>query len=216
MSMSVPMPGAGAAPGSAPVAAIGAIGASAVRAAFVDRDGVINEERHYVHRAADFVLLPGAAEGLRDLQAAGYRLVVVTNQAGIGRGLYTEADYQALTRHMHTVLAHEGVSLAGVYHCPHHPSHGLGAYRVHCDCRKPGPGMLRRAASELGLDLAGSAMIGDKRSDLDAGRAAGVGLCVLVASGHGSTAADRAAADLCCADLREAALRIVARTDTAA
>lgn len=186
------------------------------RAAFVDRDGVINEERHYVHRAADFVLLPGAVEGLRRLQAAGFRLVVVTNQAGIGRGLYTEADYRALTDHMRRLLAGEGISLAGVYHCPHHPTHGLGAYRVRCDCRKPGPGMLLRAASELGLDLSGSVLVGDKRSDLDAGRAAGVGRCVLVASGHVLDAADRAAADLCCADLREAALRIAEPRDLGA
>jgi D-glycero-D-manno-heptose 1,7-bisphosphate phosphatase len=193
-----------------PQAPAGAPRPSARRAVFVDRDGVINEERRHVHRPQDFVLLPGAAAGLRRLAAAGWRLVVVTNQAGIGRGLYTEADYAHLTAHMRALLRAEGVTLDGVYHCPHHPIHGLGAWRVACACRKPAPGMLQRAAAELGLDLSRSAIVGDKRSDLDAGRAAGLACCVLVASGHPTDAEDRAAADLCCADLRDAARHLAA------
>ena len=180
-------------------------------AVFVDRDGTINEERGHVHRVADFRLLPGAVDGLRRLRDAGFALVVVTNQAGIARGLYDEAAYATLTAHLRALLARDGVELDGVYHCPHHPTHGRGALRVACGCRKPAPGMLLRAAAELGLDLARSAIVGDSLGDLEAGRAAGVGRRVLVASGHPGDAHTRAAADAFCADLREAAGLIVRR-----
>lgn len=175
------------------------------RAAFIDRDGVINKEHGYVHRVEDFHLLPGVVEGLRALQQGGYALVVVTNQAGIARGLYTEADYARLTRHMTDTLAAHGVALTAVYHCPHHPTAGVGALRTDCDCRKPAPGMLQRAAREHGLDLAASVLVGDKGSDIEAGRRAGVAACVLVRSGHAIDAADTERADACVADLRAAA-----------
>lgn len=184
-------------------------GSSLSPAAFIDRDGVINEDLGHVHRIEDFRLLRGATDGLRRLQAAGYRLVVVTNQAGIARGLYTESDYQRLNQHLHATLRRQGITLDAVYHCPHHPEAGLGALRTACECRKPAPGMLLRARDELGLDLARSVLIGDKRSDLESGRAAGVRCVVLVESGHAVGPADRAAADLVCADLLEAAGRIV-------
>jgi D-glycero-D-manno-heptose 1,7-bisphosphate phosphatase len=174
-------------------------------AAFIDRDGVINEERDYAWRTEDFHLLPGAVAGLQRLQAAGFALVVVTNQAGIGRGYYTEGDFAHLTAHMRALLADQGVALAGVYHCPHHPSAGLGAYRQDCDCRKPRPGMLLRAAQELGLDLPRSVLVGDKLSDIEAGRAAGVRHAVLVTSGHALSATERAAADAVCSGLDSAA-----------
>jgi len=185
-------------------------------AAFVDRDGVINEERGHVHRIEDFRFLPGAAEGLRTLRDGGFRLVVVTNQAGIARGLYTEDDYHRLTRYMDTELRQQGIVLDAVYHCPHHPHAGQGALGIVCTCRKPEPGLLRRAHDELDLDLGTSVMIGDKRSDLDAGRAAGVGRLILVESGHAVDASDRAAADCVCADLHAAALEAVAWRRTAA
>lgn len=177
-------------------------------AAFVDRDGVINEELGHVHRIEDFRLLPNAIAGLRTLREAGYRLVVVTNQAGIARGLYDEDAYRTLTGHMVAVLREAGIELDGVYHCPHHPTAGRGALRTDCACRKPAPGMLLRARDELGLDLGRSVIVGDKRSDLEAGRSAGVGLALLVESGHAVTAADRAAADRVCADLLDAARHV--------
>lgn len=180
-------------------------------AAFVDRDGVINEERSHVHRVDDFVLLPGVVEGLMTLQSAGYRLVVVTNQSGIARGLYTHADYRVVTQHMQALLARRGVVLAGVYHCPHHPTAGLGDLRRVCDCRKPLPGLLLRAAAELGLDLSRSVLVGDRRSDIEAGRAAALAAAVLVRSGHVPSAADEAAADATFAGLAEAAQWLVAR-----
>lgn len=180
-------------------------------AAFIDRDGVINEELDYVHRIEDFRLLPGVIDGLGLLQQAGYRLVVVTNQAGIARGLYGEAEFEALTRHMVAMFAAAGVTIAGVYHCPHHPSAGLGAYRRDCDCRKPKPGMLLAAAADLGLALERSVLVGDKLSDIEAGRAAGVARCVLVTSGHALGDAERAAADSVQPGLLDAARWLVAR-----
>lgn len=175
------------------------------RAAFIDRDGVINEERDYVSRSEDFHLLPGVIEGLALLRDAGYALVVVTNQSGIARGLYTEADFERLTAHMRRLFAAQGIELAGVYHCPHHPTFGIGPYRVECACRKPMPGMLLNAARELGLSLPDSVLVGDKSSDIEAGRRAGLGRCVLVESGHSLRPSDRWAADACVADLQAAA-----------
>jgi D-glycero-D-manno-heptose 1,7-bisphosphate phosphatase len=177
-----------------------------VPAAFIDRDGVINEERHHVHRIEDFVLLPGTVPGMQTLQAAGYLLVVVTNQGGIGRGLYTEDDFARLTAHMLNTLAQQGIRVAAVYHCPHHPGADQAGDGLDCTCRKPHPGMLLRAAREHDIDLARSAMIGDKASDLAAGRNAGVGRCLLVASGHSAPPSARAQADHYCADLAAAAL----------
>jgi D-glycero-D-manno-heptose 1,7-bisphosphate phosphatase len=175
------------------------------KAAFIDRDGVINVERHHVFRVADFELLPGAIAGLRHLAEQGYRLVVVTNQAGLAKGLYTDDDYAVLTRHMQALLAQEGIALAGVYHCPHHPQGSVPRYAKACDCRKPAPGLLLRAAAELGLNLAQSVLVGDKPSDTAAGRAAGLHRTVLVESGHELPPDTHALADHRCADLAAAA-----------
>jgi D-glycero-D-manno-heptose 1,7-bisphosphate phosphatase len=142
---------------------------------------------------------------LRQLQDHGYALVVVTNQAGIAKGLYSQDDYDRLSRHMLEFMARHGVRIDGVYHCPHHPEGSVLGLTTICDCRKPAPGMLNRAARELGLDLEGSAMIGDKLSDVMAGRAAGVGLNVLVESGHALPDRTECSADHRCADLRAAA-----------
>ncbi len=175
-------------------------------AAFIDRDGVINVERDHVWRAADFELLPGVPEALRRFAHHGFALVVVTNQAGIAKGRYTEADYQALTAHMCSLLATYGVSFAGVYHCPHHAYGSVERYRQVCDCRKPAPGMLLQAAQELQLDLSRSVMVGDKTSDTDAGRAAGVRSTVLVESGHALPDDAILHADHRCADLAAASV----------
>ena len=153
------------------------------KAAFIDRDGVLNEERAFVHRIEDFVFVPGSIEALRMLQAAGYLLVVVTNQSGIARGLYSEADYQALTGHMCERLAAEGISLDAVEYCPHLPDAAVESYRVDCICRKPKPGMLTRAIQALEIDPKASFIVGDRLSDVEAGRAAGLGRCFLVRTG---------------------------------
>jgi len=156
------------------------VSAPARRAAFLDRDGVINLDHGYVHRIADFSFVPGALEATSQLTRWGFAPVVVTNQAGIGRGMYTEADFELLTHWMCAQFAQAGVAIAGVYHCPHHPDLALAPWRVVCDCRKPAPGMLLTAARDLDLDLAGSVMFGDKCDDMRAAAAAGVGLRVLL------------------------------------
>ncbi len=143
-------------------------------AAYLDRDGVVNVDHGYVARIEDFEFVPGTLDACRALTYGGFALVVITNQSGIGRGLYSEADYHALTAWMRAQFAAAGAPLAGVYHCPHHPTDAHGIFRVACDCRKPAPGMLLRAAEELNLDRARSILFGDKRSDLQAAQAAGV------------------------------------------
>lgn len=154
------------------------------KAAFIDRDGVLNEERAFVHRIADFVFVPGAIAALQALQGAGYLLVVITNQSGIARGLYAEADYLALTEHMRERLHAAGVRLDAVEYCPHLTDAPVERYRVDCDCRKPKPGMLTRAMRALDVDPKTSFIVGDRLSDIDAGRAAGLGRCFLVRTGY--------------------------------
>ena len=128
-------------------------------------------------RIADFQFIPGAIQALQQIRELGYALVVVTNQSGIGRGYYTEADYLTLTRWMLATLAEQGIVLDGVYHCPHRPEAG-------CECRKPAPGMLLQAARELGLDLPRSWAVGDKPTDIQAAARAGLTRTVLVRSGQ--------------------------------
>lgn len=155
---------------------------NAAPAAFLDRDGVINRDHGYVGRAEDFEFLPGVLAACAILGAWGFRLVVVTNQSGIARGRYTEADFLRLSDWMRGRFAQAGAPLAGVYHCPHHPEGTVAALRRACDCRKPAPGLLLRAIDELGLDPRRSVLFGDKRSDLQAARAAGLARAVLLAT----------------------------------
>ena len=171
------------------------------RAAFIDRDGVLNEERAFVHRIEDFVFLPGAIEALRALERAGYRRVVVTNQSGIARGLYTEADYQRLTDQVRERLRGEGVTLDAIEYCPHLADAPLAQYRRACECRKPAPGMLLKAIRALDLDPAGSFLVGDRLTDVQAGRAAGIGRCFLVRTGYALSGEAVGAADGVYADL---------------
>ena len=149
-------------------------------AAFLDRDGVINIDRGYVSHREDFTFVPGVLEGARGLHRLGFALVVVTNQSGIGRGLYDETTFHHLTLWMKQQFADAGAPLDGVYYCPHHPTEAFGSYRRDCDCRKPAAGMLLTAARELQLDLGRSVMFGDRDSDLMAARAAGVPTRVLL------------------------------------
>lgn len=143
------------------------------RAAFLDRDGVINVDYGYVHSADAFEWVPGVLEAAKSLADAGFLLVVVTNQSGIGRGYYTADEFEALTDWMKAAFARAGAPLAGVYFCPHHPEKALPEFQFDCDCRKPKPGMLLRAARDLDIDLADSFMFGDKPGNCTAGRAAG-------------------------------------------
>ncbi len=145
------------------------------RALFLDRDGVINVNHGYVHRPEQMDFVPGIFALGRAAVQRGYRLIVVTNQAGIGRGYYTEADFAAVTTWMCEQFAAEGAAITAVYHCPYHPEHGVGEYRRESDWRKPGPGMLLAAARDHGLHLPDCVLVGDMESDVDAGLNAGVG-----------------------------------------
>lgn len=163
-------------------------------ALFLDRDGVINVDRGYVHRPEQFEFIPGIFDVVRfATQQLGWPVVVVTNQAGIGRGYYDEAAYAAVTQWMCGRFAREDAPIARVYHCPYHPEHGVGPYRLDHPWRKPRPGMILQAASDLDLDLPASAIIGDTLSDMQAGASAGVGLRIRIE--RGPEAARRGEAD---------------------
>jgi D-glycero-D-manno-heptose 1,7-bisphosphate phosphatase len=184
-------------------------------AVILDRDGTINEEVGYIGSPEHLRLIPGAAAALRRLQAARFCLVIVTNQAGVARGYFDETALQRVNGHLLALLAAEGVRVAGLYYCPHHPTEGHPPYRRACDCRKPGGGMIRRAAEEHGLDLARSFVIGDHLSDVLLGRGAG-SRTVLLLTGHGLEEAAKAAGtpgatpDFIAADLEAAAAWVLA------
>lgn len=179
---------------------------------FLDRDGTLNEEVGYLCRPEDVVLIPGAREAVARLNARGIPVLVVTNQAGIGRGKYGWDDFQAVMDRIKALLVLGGAHLDGVYAAAHHPK-GLGDY-AHPDHpdRKPNPGMLLRAAQEHGIDLSRSWMIGDKALDLEAGRNAGCRVA-LVRTGYGSQV-DASRADLVAEDLAAAVERILAELDS--
>lgn len=151
---------------------------------FLDRDGTLNEEVNYLHRPEDMHLLNGAGQALRRLKEAGFKLVVITNQAGVARGYYTEEDVMALHRYMNEILTAEGAGIDGFYYCPHHPVYGIGSYKKDCSCRKPGIGMFLQAENRFAVDKAHSYMIGDKLLDTQAGKNYGV-TSILVGTGYG-------------------------------
>ena len=146
---------------------------------FLDRDGTINREVHYLSDPDQLELLPGAAEGLRALCQAGHTLVVVSNQSPIGRGVFTEDRLREINARLSNMLAAEGVTISGWYWCPHTPEDN-------CDCRKPAPGMFLRARDEMGVILEKSWIVGDRLGDLRAGRAVG-SRAILVGTGYGES-----------------------------
>lgn len=152
---------------------------------FLDRDGTLNVEVNYLHRKEDLVLLPGVPEALKAFKDQGYKLVVITNQAGVARGYYTEEDVKELHRYMNELLAGQGAGIDAFYYCPHHPEHGIGKYKIPCHCRKPEIGMFEMAEQDFEVDKASSWMIGDKLIDIEAGRNYGV-RTVLVGTGYGA------------------------------
>ena len=147
------------------------------KAVFLDRDGTINKYVGFLRNIDDFQLLPGVAEAVRLLNTSGYLAIVVTNQPVIARGEVTVPQLQEMHNKMETLLGAEGAYLDAIYYCPHHPDHGypgeVEALKINCDCRKPKPGMMLRAAEEFNIDLSQSWMIGDGENDIKAGKAAG-------------------------------------------
>lgn len=153
-------------------------------AVFLDRDGTLTVERGYVTKPAQLRLVAGAGGALAGLAARGYRLVVVTNQSAVARGLLDEAGLADIHAELRRRLRRRGVELDAIYHCPHHPTEGLPPLRRRCGCRKPAAGLLRRAARELGLDLGASFVVGDGLRDVEAALRAGA-RPLLVRTGHG-------------------------------
>ena len=135
------------------------------KAVFLDRDGTINVDKHYLYKIEEFEFLPGAIEGMRALQEAGYLLIVVTNQSGIGRGYYTEEEFHKLNVWMIESLERQGVHITAVYYCPHLPDAAVPEYRQECNCRKPKLGMYYQAAKDWNIDFAQSIAIGDNLRD---------------------------------------------------
>jgi D-glycero-D-manno-heptose 1,7-bisphosphate phosphatase len=144
-------------------------------ALFLDRDGVVNSEHGYVYRQEDFEFVEGIFDLCRAARQLGYLIFVVTNQAGIGRGFYTEQDFLRLSAWMCRTFQGEGAAIDRVYFSPYHPEDGVGPYRVDSPMRKPGPGMILQAAEEFGVELGRSVSVGDQETDIEAGVAAGVG-----------------------------------------
>lgn len=135
------------------------------KAVFLDRDGTINVEKHYLYKIEDFEFLPGAIEGLKMLQDAGYMLIVITNQSGIARGYYTEEDFCILNGWMTATLKKNGVVINGVYYCPHLPDAVIEKYKAVCDCRKPAMGLYKMAVKDFNIDIDYSWAVGDKMRD---------------------------------------------------
>ena len=144
------------------------------KAIFLDRDGVIVHDKGYMHKTKDVSLIEGSAEAIKLFNEAGYVVVIVSNQAGIARGLFKEKDVDVFNKELLKQLKALGAHIDKVYYCPHHPTDGVvKEYSIICECRKPSPGMLTTAAKEHGIDMANSWMVGDRQSDIDAGKKAG-------------------------------------------
>lgn len=148
-----------------------------IKTIFLDRDGVINQDVHYLHRIDDFKFIDGIFDTCIYLQNLGYKIIIITNQSGISRGYYNESDYQVLTKWMLSKFTKNNINILDIFHCPHGPNST-------CDCRKPNPGMFIKAKAKHNTDMTKSWMIGDKEVDVIAANSAGIYNTILVRSGH--------------------------------
>ncbi|RPH86078.1 MAG: HAD family hydrolase [Deltaproteobacteria bacterium] len=153
-------------------------------AIFLDRDGTINDEVGYLDSADKLRIIPAAFEAVRLINASGMKAVVITNQAGVAKGLFTEEFVRKINGQIQSALLVQGALIDRFYFCPHHPTEGIDPYRLICDCRKPEPGLLHQAAADLNIDLARSYVIGDRLRDVETAHRAGA-KGVLVMTGHG-------------------------------
>lgn len=185
------------------------------RAVFIDRDGTISEEVGYINHASRFRLFPYAASAIKHLNENSWLAIVTTNQAGVARGYFAEEMVKTVHERMISELENDGARLDAIYYCAHHPSVGDPPYRVDCDCRKPKPGLITRAARDLDIDLGKSWMVGDRYSDIELARNAGV-KSAFVRSGYGRGEWEHQRAswthqpDLAAEDLLEVVLKITA------
>ena len=151
---------------------------------FLDRDGTVNEEVGYLHEPEKISLIPGAAQAIKKLNILGCLVVCISNQAGVARGYYSIDAVHEVHQKLEELLEEGGAHLDRIYFCPHHPTEGQYPYRINCECRKPGSGMLLKAAVELNIDLKRSYLIGDRLSDIQAAKNAGL-KAILVLTGYG-------------------------------
>jgi D-glycero-D-manno-heptose 1,7-bisphosphate phosphatase len=183
------------------------------RAVFLDRDGTINVEVGYLSRPEDFALIEGSAPAIKRLNDAGFLVVVVSNQSGVARGYFGEDDVKRVNEEMARQLQRFGARLDAVYYCPHYPEGAVQEYRRECDCRKPGPGMIRQAQEDLGIDVANSYVVGDHLGDIVLAKNVGA-RSIMVVTGHGADELEKLRShgvepDLVVEDLAEAADRIL-------
>jgi D-glycero-D-manno-heptose 1,7-bisphosphate phosphatase len=148
-----------------------------IKAIFLDRDGVINKDVHYLNKIGDFKFIDGIFDACNDFLKLGFQIIIITNQSGIKRGYYTEADYQLITEWMLTQFENKGIKILDIFHCPHGPD-------SICSCRKPQPGMFLKAESKYNINMQKSWMIGDKETDITAANSAGIKNTILVRDGH--------------------------------
>ena len=184
---------------------------------FIDRDGTLNEERDFISKAEDFELIPGAAGAVRKLNSRGVPTCVISNQSGVARGYLTEGDLLLIHAKLRAELEKENAWVDRIYYCPHHPAGKVPPYNIECDCRKPRPGMMRRGERELDIDLTRSFVVGDKTTDVQAGKAVGA-TAILVLTGYGRSSFaeiknERISADYFAPSIVEAVEYIIGRID---
>jgi D-glycero-D-manno-heptose 1,7-bisphosphate phosphatase len=154
------------------------------KAVFLDRDGTIIEDSGYINSPEQIKFIPGSIEAIKKLNEAGYKVVIISNQAGIARGLLSEDMLQTIDKIIHRQVLSGGGHIDASYYCPHHPEHGVHPYKQACDCRKPHPGLIKKAVRDHNIELSGSFMVGDKSSDIGTGKRAEV-KTIFVRTGHG-------------------------------
>lgn len=151
---------------------------------FLDRDGTINEEVNYLFRPEEFRFILKTVEAIKIFRQLGYKVIVITNQAGVAKGYYKEEHIGILHKYIDDLLKEEDTNIDGYYYCPHHPEGTVDGYKKGCMCRKPNIGMIEKASKDFSIDLSESIIVGDKEIDVQTGKNAGIGTCILVKSGH--------------------------------
>lgn len=184
---------------------------------FLDRDGTLNEERDFIRTPDELALIPGAGKAVARLNNRGIPVCVISNQSGIARGYFTESDLVLIHERLRAELSRDGATIDRIYYCPHHPVNGIDPYGRECDCRKPAPGMLKRAETELDIDPGRSFVVGDRLVDVQTGMAVGA-TTILVLTGYGRTSLDEIAKensppDYTAPSIVEAVDRILASID---
>jgi D-glycero-D-manno-heptose 1,7-bisphosphate phosphatase len=182
------------------------------KAVFLDRDGVINEDYGYVHKIEDFHIFDEVYPALKKLRERGFKLLIITNQSGIGMGYYTEEDFFKITEHMKEKLKEKGIEIDKVYYCPHHPEGVVPEYTMKCNCRKPETGMIEEGIKDFDIDISQSFLIGDKETDIEAGKKVGL-KTILVKTGRGKKYMENTKADYIAENILDAVDNFILKED---